>query len=308
MSTMTVVLALVLDRFLGEPRRGHPLVGFGAISTRLEFTCRRWVSGYNVGAALRIAGSLAWLLLVAAPVAALLWIQAVLPDTLSWAFAVVILYYCIGYRSLDEHCRAIAEPLADGRLDVARGSLAMIVSRDTQDLDDKDVSRGALESLLENGSDAVVAPVFWFLVAGAPGALGYRLANTLDAMWGYRNKKYREFGWCAARADDVLNIVPARLCALAYALAGSTRMAFESWGSQARAHDSPNAGPVIAAGAGALGLRLGGPAYYGGIERWRPVFGLGADPEYVDIYRGLRLLCRALLLLLFGCALIEVFL
>jgi adenosylcobinamide-phosphate synthase len=135
-------------------------------------------------------------------------------------------------------------------------------------------------------------------VAGAPGALAYRLANTLDALWGYRSDRYARFGWAAARLDDLLNLLPARLTALAYALVGDTRRALACWRTQARAWKSPNAGPVMAAGAGALGLRLGGPARYRGKVEERPPLGAGELPTAVDIGRARALIDRALALLL----------
>lgn len=134
------------------------------------------------------------------------------------------------------------------------------------------------------------------MLGGAPGAVFYRLANTLDAMWGYRNTRYRHFGWAAARLDDCLNYVPARLTALTYALLGDRRLALACWRSQAPAWDSPNAGPVMAAGAGALNLTLGGPARYRGEWHERPPLGGGAAPGAGDIERALALVRRGVLL------------
>ena len=317
MKVLCILLALVLDRVLGEPRRAHPLVGFGVLArateraarqTLMAPTERRLRSADGVIRAIPglVAGTVAWSILVLVPTAVLALVQARLPDVAQWLLAAIVLYFCVGYRSLEEHCLAVVQPLAHGDLADARRALSMIVSRDTRVLDAEGLSRGTLESLLENGSDAVVAPVFWFAVAGAPGALGYRLANTLDAMWGYRNKTYRHFGWCAAKADDLLNLVPARLCALAYAFAGNTKEALACWSSQAAAHDSPNAGPVMAAGAGALGVRLGGPARYEGVERWRPILGSGSSAQPSDVARALRLLRTALAGLLLLCLAVEV--
>ena len=164
-----------------------------------------------------------------------------------------------------------------------------MVSRDSAALD---ITRAATESVLENGNDGVFGALFWFVMAGAPGAVLYRLANTLDAMWGYRTERYLHFGWAAARLDDVLSYLPARLTALTYALLGSARQGLACWRSQARAWDSPNAGPVMAAGAGVLGVVIGGPARYAGEWHDRPILGVGNVPTLDDIERALRLVRR----------------
>jgi adenosylcobinamide-phosphate synthase len=142
---------------------------------------------------------------------------------------------------------------------------------------------------LENGNDAVFGTLFWFLVAGGPGALLFRLANTLDAMWGYRTSRFLAFGCTAARIDDVLNWLPARLTACSYLLLGNARIGWQCWRSQAPAWSSPNAGPVMAAGAGALQLQLGGMARYDGVDEERPTLGAGRIATATDILRAWRL-------------------
>jgi adenosylcobinamide-phosphate synthase len=164
-----------------------------------------------------------------------------------------------------------------------------IVSRDTSQLDEEAVARAGIESVLENGNDAVFGALFWFAFLGAPGALLYRLANTLDAMWGYRTPRFFYFGWAAARCDDLLNFIPARLTALSYALLGRTSQAISCWMKQAPAWDSPNAGPVMASGAGSLNLQLGGAAHYHGVLEARPPLGCGKAPDAADITRALAL-------------------
>lgn len=278
---LTTLVALLLDALFGEPRRGHPLVLFGRWAERLE---RRFNPG---GRGWRSHGVSAWLLAVLPPTA-VVWLLADIPG-LGWVVSVLALYAAVGLRSLNEHAEPVALALEQGDLARARERVGYMVSRDTRELDDSAVARAATESVLENGSDAVFAALFWFAVAGAPGVVLYRLANTLDAMWGYRNARFERFGWAAARIDDVLNYIPARLVALTYAVLGKTTLALQCWRQQAPLWDSPNAGPVMAAGAGALGVQLGGPAIYHGELHERPHLGEGEPARAADIQRGMDL-------------------
>ncbi len=291
MTTVTVAIALLLDACFGEPRRFHPLVGFGKLAHGAEqflFGC-----GDKSARQRRARGALAVFLLVV-PFAALAALTRFVPyGTLLDA---ILLYLAIGWKSLAQHARPVLNALRQNQLDLARERVGKIVSRDTASMQAQDVSKATVESVLENGNDAVFGAIFWFVVAGAPGAVAYRLANTLDAMWGYRNERYLYFGWAAARLDDVLNFVPARLTALGYALVGRTRVAFRCWQTQGRTWKSPNAGPVMAAGAGSLGVSLGGPASYHGTMQTRPPLGEGRAPEAHDIERSLTLLRNSLLL------------
>ena len=281
MSALLVAAALVLDTLLGEPRRFHPLAGFGRLATWLE-------AGLNPGGrGQRWQGVAAMVLLVAPGVAFAGWLQQ--QAAVGAVFSVVVLYAAVGLKSLHQHAEPVAAALARSDLETARTGVARMVSRDTAALDAEGVARAAVESVLENGNDAVFGALFWFLVAGAAGALGYRLVNTLDAMWGYKTPRYLQFGWAAARLDDVLNFIPARLTALSYALLGQTRSSLACWRAQTAAWDSPNAGPVMAAGAGALGVRLGGTAVYHGRTEVRPPLGQGAAPQGNDIARALSL-------------------
>ena len=209
-----------------------------------------------------------------------------------WIVEILALYCALGMRSLGEHVEPVAKALRADDLDEARKRVGYLVSRQTSELDSTAVARAATESVLENGSDAVFAALFWFAVAGAPGVVLYRLSNTLDAMWGYRNERFERFGWCAAKIDDVLNYIPARLVALTYALLGKTRLALKCWRTQAPKWDSPNAGPVMAAGAGALGVELGGPAIYHGELHERPQLGEGTPADADSIDRGWQLVQR----------------
>lgn len=277
---LVALAAVLLDRLFGEPKRFHPLVGFGWLAARAERLLRRGAPGDPVGNRLR--GLLAWGLLVVPLVAFAAWLSHPLLDILLLAFA-------LGGKSLADHAQAIAAPLADGDLPAARAAVGMIVSRETAGLDETGVATAAVESVLENGQDAVFGALFWFFVAGGAGGLLFRLANTLDAMWGYRDARRLYFGWAAARLDDLLGFVPARLTALTYALLGDKRQALACWRSQAPNWPSPNAGPVMAAGAGALGVTLGGPAIYHGKLEDRPKLGAGRTAQAEDIGRALRL-------------------
>ncbi|BBT18032.1 cobalamin biosynthesis protein CobD [Metapseudomonas otitidis] len=285
---LTTLVALLLDALFGEPRRGHPLVLFGRWAERLE---RRFNPG---GRGWRSHGVSAWLLAVLPPTA-VVWLLADIPG-LGWVVSVLALYAAVGLRSLNEHAEPVAQALEQGDLARARERVGYMVSRDTRELDDSAVARAATESVLENGSDAVFAALFWFAVAGAPGVVLYRLANTLDAMWGYRNARFERFGWAAARIDDLLNYIPARLVALTYAVLGKTALALQCWRQQAPLWDSPNAGPVMAAGAGALGVQLGGPAIYHGELHERPHLGEGEPARATDIQRGMDLVRQGVML------------
>jgi len=283
-TTMPAMLAaIVLDAWLGEPRRAHPLVAFGRLAAWTE---KRLYANH------RAAGVLAWTCAVV-PIVAAAWLALrTLAPWAAMAASALLLYLAIGLRSLGEHARPIAAALEEGDLDAARAAVARMVSRDTALLDADRVAAAATESVLENGNDAVFGALFWFALLGAPGAVLYRLANTLDAMWGYRTPHYERFGWAAARIDDVLNYVPARLTALTYAALGESRRALRCWRSQAPHWDSPNAGPVMAAGAGALGVRLGGAAPYHGVWEERPDLGEGAVADAASITRALQLVRR----------------
>jgi adenosylcobinamide-phosphate synthase len=283
------IAGVLLDRFYGEPRRAHPLIGFGKLAVRLE-------QRLNTGRRGRPLGLLAWLSAVAPPVLIAAWLVRVLPSPAALALHVALLWFALGARSLREHIAPIGRALAEGDLATARALTARIVSRDTTRADATALSRAAIESALENGNDAIFAALFWFVVAGGPGALAFRLANTLDAMWGYRTPRYLRFGWAAARIDDVLNWAPARLTAISYALLGKTHIALRCWKEQAPRWESPNAGPVMAAGAGSLNVLLGGAATYHGAEEMRPLLGAGAPPTPAHIDAALRLVERTIVL------------
>lgn len=296
---LSALAGVGLDAWFGEPRRWHPLVGFGHLAQRIE---QRLNSG---GRGWRSHGVSGWCLAVLPPVL-LVWLLSL--SSLGWLVDILVLYFALGLKSLGQHALPVAQALRLGNLDEARRRVGYLVSRRTSELDACGVARAGTESVLENGADAVFASLFWFAVLGAPGVLLHRLSNTLDAMWGYRNERFERFGWAAAKIDDVLNYVPARLVALTYALLGRTATALRCWRRQAPQWDSPNAGPVMAAGAGALQVQLGGSAIYHGVEEQRPQLGEGAPAQARDIERALNLVYLGVLLWLVGLAIGEFYL
>ena len=283
--------AVLLDRLFGEVRRWHPLVGFGNLASGLE----RRLNRRSIP-----SGLLAWLLAVGPWVALAFCLRPLAP----FAVDVVLLYFALGAQSLCQHAEAIARPLGAGDLAEARRRVGWIVSRETAQLDASGVAKAGVESVLENGNDAIFGALFWFALLGGPGALLFRLANTLDAMWGYRTERYNRFGRVAARLDDALNWLPARLTALTYALLGRTRSALACWRTQAPGWDSPNAGPVMSAGAGSLGVQLGGAAIYHGEVEIRPPLGAGREPVAADLGRAIALIRHSLWLWLAAFSLI----
>nr|WP_314579467.1 adenosylcobinamide-phosphate synthase CbiB [uncultured Pseudomonas sp.] len=278
------VAGVALDALLGEPKRNHPLVAFGRYAERIE---QRFNSA---GRGWRSHGVTAWFIAVV-PLTLLITFFSWLPY-IGWLVEVAALYCALGLRSLGEHVEPVAQALRGDDLEEARRRVGYLVSRQTCELDATEVARAATESVLENGSDAVFAAIFWFAVLGAPGVVLYRLSNTLDAMWGYRSERFERFGWAAAKIDDLLNYIPARLVALTYAVLGKTRLALRCWHTQAPKWDSPNAGPVMAAGAGALGIELGGAAIYHGELHQRPQLGEGVPADANSIDRGWQLVQR----------------
>lgn len=288
------ISALLLDRLLGEPsNRWHPLVGFGLLAHWLE---KRFNNAHHHPLLNFCLGLLSLLLLIGLPVALLIGTLMLLPLWANILVQTLVLMFCLGWQSLREHALAIANPLTQGDLTQARQALAMIVSRDTQTLNETAMAKATCESVLENGHDALFASLFWFILLGAPAALSHRLINTLDGMWGYRNVRFEYFGKSAARCDDLLGYIPARLTALSYAIVGKyTRHALGCAWRQGRQHDSPNAGLVMAAGSGALGVRLGGGATYQGVREKRPYFGWGKPCQATHIQACLSLIDKSVI-------------
>jgi len=299
-TALAVLAAVLLDAWLGEPRRFHPLVAFGRLVGFIEAKLYR---------NRRSAGVAAWCLAVL-PVVLLAWLlDAWLRQQAWWLWLVLqvmVLYLAIGLRSLADHALPVIRALEAGDILGARTAVGRMVSRDAVLLDDAQVAAAATESVLENGNDAVFGALFWFALLGVPGVLLYRLANTLDAMWGYRTERYERYGWAAARIDDALNFLPARLTAMSYLLLGNAARGWRCWRTQAPQWDSPNAGPVMAAGAGALGVSLGGAAPYNGVWEARPHLGEGDAPDARSIVRALQLVRRSVMLWLLIAVLLGV--
>ena len=288
---LAALAGVALDRCCGEVRRYHPLVGFGKLADFLSSALNRGATSARLG---RLRGVVAWSLAVL-PWVALAWLVR-RHSFAGWLVDVLLLYFALGGRSLAEHAQRVADDLAAGDLGAAREHVGWIVSRDTRELDATGVAKAGVETVLENGNDAVFGALFWFMLAGGPGVVLFRLANTLDAMWGYKTERLLHFGWAAARLDDALNYFPARLTAISYALFGRTRRAFACWRAQAPHWESPNAGPVMSAGAASLGLALGGAAIYHGQVESRPTLGEGRPPSGDDIARALTLVRRGIAL------------
>lgn len=286
-------MAMVLDWAFGEPRRYHPLVFFGTIAD-----CCEKISTQTLlqRASPFTRGLICWLVLVVPPTLGLWLLLYWLSPPWQWAVECLILYFTIGWKSMQQHALAVYKHLLAGDLDNARLSVKLIVSRETETLDQRGVAKGAVEAVIENGSDCVLSPIFWYLLLGAPGALMFRLANTLDAMWGNKTDRYIHFGRSAAKIDDLLNWVPARLTAVGYAVCGSFRSAIYCMKHQNAASEGPNAGLVMAAGGGALEIKLGGPVIYHGELDCRPVLGTGREVEPMDIVRSIQLVWRAIAL------------
>ncbi|MFD3500589.1 cobalamin biosynthesis protein [Streptomyces sp. NPDC058676] len=275
---------LLGDLLLGDPRRGHPVAVFGRAAGAVERTLWRDHRGWGALHTVVCAGSAAALGAVAARgVRTSAAASVALTGAATWAV--------VGGTSLAREARGVGRALETGDVDAARARLPHLCGRDPQALDSDGIARAVVESVAENTSDAVVGALVWGAVGGVPGLLGFRAVNTLDAMVGHKSPRYRRYGWASARLDDLAGWPGARLTAVLAAAAGpDPRGAVRAWREDAAKHPSPNAGPVEASFAGALGVRLGGTLSYGGRIEHRPVLnGEGRAVRVGDIERAVRL-------------------
>ncbi|MGW5635960.1 cobalamin biosynthesis protein [Streptomyces sp. NPDC003832] len=275
---------LLGDLLLGDPRRGHPVAVFGRAAAAVER--RLWRDDRGRGAlhtAVCVGGAVAVGTLAAA--------AARRSPAASVALTAVATWSVVGGTSLAREARGVGRALEAGDVEAARARLPHLCGRDPQALDADGIARAVVESVAENTSDAVVGALVWGAVGGVPGLLGFRAVNTLDAMVGHKSPRHRRYGWASARLDDVAGWPGARLTAvLATVAGGNPRGAARAWRADAGRHPSPNAGPVEASFAGALGVRLGGTLSYGGRIEHRPVLnGEGRAVDVTDIERAVRL-------------------
>ncbi len=278
-----LLCGVALDLALGDPRwLPHPVRGIGWLIVRLEPLCRRLP--------LYLGGVVLWLTVVGIS-AGVVWL------TLPW-LAIVWIWTFLAVRDLDVQAMHVIVALRDGDLAAARERLSMIVGRDTVALDEPEILRATVETVAESLCDGIVGPLFYLALGGPAGMAAFKAASTLDSMCGYRNERYREFGWAAARFDDVANYVPARLSVLLVAL-GALLLGYDARGAlryawrDGRSQPSPNSGYPEAAVAGALGVRLGGLNYYRGVPSQKATLGEALRPLSLEVFAGARQLLYA---------------
>lgn len=292
------------DLAFGDPRwLPHPIVGVGRLASAME---RVW-RGTNLP--LRVAGIGAWISVAYAICCLVYASMRLLPEPYIqiywiWSFLAV--------RSLDDHAMAVIKPLREGNVAAARQAVGRIVGRDTENLNEHEITRATIETVAENLSDGVIAPLFWLLIGGPVAMAGYKAVNTMDSMFGYKNDRYREFGWCSARMDDFVNWIPARLTAvLIWTVAAvwpglALRQSVRSTWQDAHRQPSPNSGYPEAAAAGALSVQLGGVSCYRGVRSEKAFLGEDLQPVNWQIYRGMRVLLYTVTLLFTVLALLLV--
>jgi len=293
---LQISLAVILDQLCGDPRwLPHPVRLLGNFALLAEKGCRTLFTHKKTAGVLTVT-----IVLLAAgfTTAGLLYGLGLVNQALQMAAGVILLYTCLAAKDLAVHSRAVYQALQDHDLELARKRVAMMVGRDTQHLDEAGITRACIESVAENIVDGVTAPLFYAALAGPVGALLYKAVNTMDSTFGYKNAKYREFGWAAARLDDLANFLPARITGLiivaaAYMLRLGTNQAWRIFKRDRLRHASPNSGHSEAAVAGALGLQLGGSNFYFGSLVHKPTIG---NPEHPPRTKHILLANRLLLI------------
>jgi adenosylcobinamide-phosphate synthase len=289
-----VLAVLVAEAVISYPKIvasyvPHPVVWIGNVLAAMD---KRWNRPDRSENARKFLGVLCVLLLGGGVITVGLLLESI-ANLGSLGIAVIVLIATTGLaqRSLYDHVAAVYRALKDNDLEAARRAVSYIVGRDVSALDEAGVSAAAIESLSESLSDGIVAPAFWLFIGGLPGLFLYKAVNTADSMIGHMEPRWRAFGWAAARTDDVMNFIPARIAGLLVVIAGLG--GWRTMRADARKHASPNSGWPEAAMAGALNLRLGGAAFYDGVLHERPRFGEGSLPQTGDLRRALRIYIRA---------------
>ncbi len=303
-SPFIVIFAVLLDLILGDPRRlPHPVVGIGRMITALEKVLRQLVRNERLGGVLlliTVVGSTAAITLLLVKGASALHPYA------GFAVSAWLSYTCLAARSLHAESKLVADRLISGDLEGAREYLSRIVGRDTGNLEEPEIWRALVETVAENTSDGVIAPLFYLMIGGPVLGMAYKAVNTLDSMVGYKNERYLRFGWASARFDDLANWIPARLTGLLMVLAAplvglSMQSAFRVMCRDSRNHSSPNSGIPEAATAGALGVKLGGTNSYFGVIVEKPPIGDPLRELSHDSYRGAVRLMYGSAALLLAC-------
>ncbi len=304
---LLVPCAFALDLVFGDPRTfTHPVVIIGSLINRLETILVGLLKNRRLAGILLVALTL---LITAAVAYGGLKLAAAVHPVLGWLAAVGLAYTTLALHSLHRESREVVRYVETGQLEEARRSLSLIVGRETSRLDEEGVLRACIETVAENTSDGVIGPLFYLYLGGPVLALLFKAASTLDSMVGYRDDRYRELGWAAARFDDLLNLIPARLTGVlmvgsAYLCGLNGANAWRVMLRDARKTSSPNAGYPESATAGALEVRLGGPASYFGVEVEKPTLGDNQQPITVETYRGMVRLMYVSCLLALGAGLV----
>ncbi|GLX79760.1 cobalamin biosynthesis protein CobD [Thalassotalea insulae] len=302
-TSLTILLALLLDKRLGEAKHYHYLVAFGTLANVIEAKLNpdhHIVAAKNVlptQLKVKVVGLISWCLLVM-PIPLLYFY---LLSNLNWYWQLLcdatILYLALGLNSLHQHAMQIYRPLANNDIASARHFTGYIVSRDTNKLSEQEIARATVESMLENGHDAVIASLVCYLIGGAPLVIIHRLANTLDAMWGYKTPRYLHFGYASAKLDDLLGFISGKICTVLYAMQGNLKQALSNAYQQGNSYKSHNGGWVMAAGATVLKRQLGGTANYHGQQLNSVTLGQGRPVQAQDIKASLTIVTNASMLL-----------